>query len=356
MRLIAGAVVLLSVLAGVAPPSSAAPADPIASLSLEQRAGLLFMVGTDAEHASAKALALVRDRSVGGVFLGGRSTRGVQRTAKVVAAFTALNPALLVSTDQEGGQVQVLQGTGFSTMPTALEQGTIPPARLERKATRWGAQLASTGVNLDLGPVVDIVSGPASKNAPIAAFDREYGYDADTIVAHAGAVADGLRSSGVTPTLKHFPGLGHVRHNTDTTADVHDHRTAADSDSVDVYRRLLAEGPAVVMVSSAIYDRIDPTQPAVFSSAVVTDLLRTQLGFTGVVMTDDVSTGVAVQDRSPGARAVDAIAAGCDIVLVSHRPRMANEMIDAVIARAQSDPAFAARVDDAARHVLALRG
>jgi beta-N-acetylhexosaminidase len=109
------------------------------------------------------------------------------------------------------------------------------------------------------------------------------------------------------------------------------------------------------MVSSAIYARMDPDNPAVFSSAIVTGLLRQRLGFTGVIMTDDVSAAEQVSGWSPADRAVLALQAGVDIVLVSADPSVAAPMVSAVVAKAQSDPAFASVVDEAARHVVELK-
>jgi len=110
------------------------------------------------------------------------------------------------------------------------------------------------------------------------------------------------------------------------------------------------------MVSSATYALIDASAPAVFSSKIVTDMLRTEMGFSGVVITDDVSAAVQVQGVAAGDRAVQAIRAGCDIVLASAEPAVAADMVKALIAAAQSDPAFAARVDESAARVLALKG
>ena len=111
----------------------------------------------------------------------------------------------------------------------------------------------------------------------------------------------------------------------------------------------------MVMMSSAIYAQLDPSAPAVFSPAVVTGLLRDELGFDGVIMTDDLSGATQVAAWSPADRAILAIGAGCDIVLVSRTPTVAAEMIDAVVAKAKSEPEFADLVDAAARRVLASK-
>lgn len=336
---------------------SPTPDDPLAGLSLEQKVGQLFIVGTGAGETGAAALDAVTTRHAGGVFLHGRSQAGAQATAAIVAPFTAAAAPggipLWVAADQEGGEVQTLSGPGFDTIPYGLTQASRQPAALQDEATRWSRQLAAAGVNLNLAPVADIVTDPHSmfENAPIGALQREYGFDQQTVATMAGAFANGMRASGVLPTFKHFPGLGRVTRNTDTSANVHDTVIAADAPDIAVYRDLLAGGPALAMVSSAIYDRIDGSAPAVFSPTVV-GLLRSQVGFGGVIITDDVSSAAAVKGWAPADRAVLALQAGVDVVLVSSDPGVFPAMYDAVLAKAQSDPAFAAVVDAAARRVV----
>jgi beta-N-acetylhexosaminidase len=160
---------------------------------------------------------------------------------------------------------------------------------------------------------------------------------------------------GVVPVAKHFPGLGAVTGNTDFQAGVTDSSTTATSPSVSVYATLIRNGLPAVMVGTAVYPRIAPGVPAAFSPAVVAQLLRGQLGFAGVVMTDDVSQAKQVAAWSPEQRAVLAIQAGVDIVLVSASPQLAPQMIAAVVAKARAEPAFRAQVDAAATRVLALK-
>ena len=346
-------------LAPTSPTPTPAP-DPLADLTVEQRVGQLFMIGTTSTGAEEATLAAVRDRFVGGVFLSGRSQAGTAATAAVVAQFTAAaapDRPLLVATDQEGGQVQVLRGPGFSEIPSALDQGAMDAASLQTSATTWGRELASAGVTMNLAPVVDLIpnSAAAASNPPIGGYDREFGFDAAGIVAHADAFRAGMTAGGVTSVLKHFPGLGAVTSNTDDTAGVTDTTTNAQSDSVGIYRSGIASGADTIMVSSAIYTQLDPAVPALFSPTIVTGLLRDSLGFDGVVITDDVSSATQVAAWSPADRAVLAIGAGCDIVLVSRTPTIAAEMIDAVVAKAKSDPAYAKLVDAAARRVLASK-
>jgi len=208
-------------------------------------------------------------------------------------------------------------------------------------------------VNLDLAPVADVVpAGTESANPPIGAVDRQYGSTADAVVAAAGAVVAGLAAHGVTATLKHFPGLGRVQQNTDTSPQVVDGTTTADDAQVAAFGRLAAfPAEPFVMTSSAVYSTIDPAAPAAFSPAVVTDLLRGRLRFRGVVVSDDLGNAKAVESVPVGERAVRFLAAGGTLVLTVD-PTIVPAMIDAVRARADADAGFAAQVDTAVRTAL----
>ena len=336
----------------------------LAGWSLEEKVGQLMMVGVDATTPTQSSAQAVETHHVGNIFIAGRTTAGSQATQKVISSFTGKagpgtthSTPMLVATDQEGGEVQILSGSGFSDIPSAMEQSTQSREQLVAAARAWGKELAGVGVNMNLAPVVDLVDiARPTSNEPIGRWGREYGHDAATVSSQAGAFAEGMRASKVIPTYKHFPGLGRVKDNTDTSAGVVDSATSRLPDAaVGVFANAIAAGAQVIMVSSATYSLIDSSAPAVFSSKIVTDMLRTEMGFSGVVITDDVSAAVQVKDVGAGDRAVRAIRAGCDLVLASADPTVAADMVKALIATAQSDPAFAARVDESATRVLNLK-
>jgi beta-glucosidase-like glycosyl hydrolase len=168
----------------------------------------------------------------------------------------------------------------------------------------------------------------------------------------ARTVVDRLAAHRVVTSLKHFPGLGRVRGNTDTTAGVTDPTTTAGDDQVALFGSLAADPAApMVMMSLATYPQLDPSAPAAFSRAVVTDLLRGRLGFSGPVISDDLGSAKSAQVLPAGERAVRFLAAGGTLVLTVD-PAVAPVMIDAVVARAAADPAFSAQVDAAVRTAL----
>jgi beta-N-acetylhexosaminidase len=325
----------------------------LAGLDRRAQVAQLFVAGVRLEELGVGE-GLARS-GVGGIFLAGRSDAAAADLAATVTGWQSVapGPGLWVAVDQEGGAVQTLRGPGFEPLPSALDQGSLPPGDLAALADRLGAALHGAGLNLDLAPVVDIVAaGTANANPPIGAFDRQYGGTAAVVVAAAGTVVDGLAAHGVTATLKHFPGLGRVQSNTDTAADVVDSTTTADDEQVAAFGEL-ARSPAhpFVMASSARYTQLDPDAVAAFSPIVLTDLLRERLGFDGVIISDDLGDAAAVQDVPPGERAVRFLAAGGTLVLTVD-PAIVPAMIDAVLARSDTDPAFAATVDAAVHTAL----
>ncbi|RBY87989.1 glycoside hydrolase family 3 N-terminal domain-containing protein [Blastococcus sp. TF02A-30] len=325
--------------------------------SLDRRAEIaqLFVVGLAPEELD-RGPDLAAE-GVGGLFLRGRPEQSVTDLAGITGGWQeqAPGPGLWIAADQEGGSVQTLKGEGFEQLPPATEQGDLPADQLRALADGMGAALSAAGVNLNLAPVVDVVpAGTEAGNEPIGYYDRQYGSTGGEVTAAASTVVDGLAAARVTATLKHFPGLGRVRENTDTSADVVDPVTTAGDDQVTAFAGTLTRTSAahpMVMMSSATYPQIDPSAPAAFSPVVIGDLLRGRLAFAGPVISDDLGAAEALAAVPVGERAVRFLAAGGTLVLTVAVDTYA-EMLDAVEAEAESDPAFGEQVDAAVRTAL----
>ncbi|MGY1724437.1 glycoside hydrolase family 3 N-terminal domain-containing protein [Blastococcus sp. SYSU DS0533] len=347
-----------------ASPARSAPGDPAAAVdaalaALDRRAEVaqLFVAGVALDDLGDADVLVAH--GVGGLFLAGRSAAPVTELAATTGGWQERTPGpgLWIAADQEGGAVQTLKGEGFDRLPAAAEQGALPADRLATLADGLGRELSAAGVNLNLAPVADVVpAGTEEGNEPIGAFGRQYAGTGPEVAEDAAAVADGLAAHGVVPTFKHFPGLGLVQGNTDTSAGVVDPLTGADGEQVTAFAEALARTSAdgFVMTSSATYPLIDPGNQAAFSRAVVTDLLRGRLGFEGVVISDDLANAAAVQGLPAGERATRFLAAGGTLVL-SCDGDLVPEMVDAVLARAEADPAFADVVHAAVRTALTAK-
>ena len=335
----------------------------LAEMTLRQKVGQLFMVGTPATMAADATKAAITRRHVGNVMLTGRSYGGTSTPARVTHALQQRadqaatdGVGLLVATDQEGGQVQVLNGTGFADMPSALRQGRWGLTRLERSAGTWARQLGRAGVNMNLAPVEDTVPSAraAQDNPPIGAYDREFGYRVTVVARHGRAFMQGMAAHGVAPTIKHFPGLGRVHANTDTSSRVTDTVTTRHDAYLRPFAVSIKAGVPVVMISLAFYQRIDAKHPAAFSARIIRKVLRGDLGFDGVVVSDDLANAQQVARWTPGARAVKFLAAGGDLVLTVN-PETLPAMYTAVLRRAKQDAGFRARVQASALRILQLK-
>ena len=322
------------------------------ALSPEQRAGQTLMIGVDVDAPERIGGAVARFH-LGGVFLAGRSTRSAASLRSDIAAVQRrAGTPLLVALDQEGGSVQTLKGRDFPRLPSAERLGAGPPAAL-RGATRDTAKrLAGIGVTVNLAPVADTVpAGLGEGNPPIGAFHRQYGADPAAVAADVTEVVAASQGAGVLTILKHFPGLGRVRANTDTSTRAVDGTATATDPYLRPFAAGITAGSAGVMVSSASYPKLDPEDIAAYSRPIITGLLRERLGYTGMVMSDDLGAADAAEILPAGQRAVRFVAAGGDLVLTI-RPQDAAPMSRALIAEARRSPAFADRIADAARHVV----
>jgi len=330
-------------------------------MSDQERVGQLLMVGLDSNARQQSLDSLIRDLHLGGVILLGGWYDGaaVVRAATRHLASTAHRagvPGLLLAADQEGGNVQQLRGAGFTRIPTALSQSRLGAATLTSRAATWATELRKAGINVNLAPVADTVPRDIGRaNAPIGQWDRQYSSDPDEVGRMASAFVRGMSNGGVAATAKHFPGIGRITGNTDlTTQGITDSTTTATDPYLRPFAATIAAGADLVMVGSAIYSRIDPGVNAMFSTRIVQGLLRGQLGYDGVVITDDVGAAKAVSATPIGQRATKFVAAGGDILLTA-RPATAPTMQAALLGQVRADRSFAAKVRASATRVLALK-
>lgn len=339
------------------------PAQTLAKMTIEQRVGQVLMMGVPATGASKSDLSTLTTYKVGNVFLKGRNYAGLASAKAVIAKLNATvgssstgGQKRFIATDQEGGYVQVLQGPGFSVMPTALKQGTWSTATIKAYATTWAKQLKAAGVNVNLAPVADTVPSAAFApyNSPIGYWHREFGYTSAHVSADVAAFTAGMRAGGVAPVVKHFPGLGRVTRNTDTSSNVKDTITPRTSAYIRPFANAIKTGTRWVMVSNAYYTKIDPTHVGPFSSTIMKSMLRGDLKFTGVVISDDMCSAAQLSPWSYATRAKNFFNAGGTMMLcvdASAIPTIAK----ALVSEAKSSPAFLSKINAAALEVLDTR-
>ena len=264
---------------------------------------------------------------LGGVVLYAWNVESRGQIASLTGALRAERADVLVAIDEEGGDVTRLEATTGSSYPGSAALGVVDDVDLtEAVAKAMGSDLAAAGVNLDLAPVADVSSNPSN---PIIGI-RSFGSEPELVARHVAAFVRGLQQSGVAACAKHFPGHG------DTEADSHlelptihvDRETLALRELVP-FRAAIDAGTRSIMTAHIVVTALDDS-PATTSRAILTGLLREELGFDGVVMTDAlemraISATVGVEEG-----AVRALAAGADALCLGHD--LADESVSSIVA------------------------
>ena len=281
--------------------------------------GQLLMLGCDGPQPSEELLHWIRHRDLGGFFVFGPNLGDRDQLTTFIADLQAAAPRLplFVAMDLEGGRVQLWRRPHWRNMPSARELGarlfaSDDEAELVALGLEAGAELRALGVNVDFAPVLDVDTHPTN---PIIG-DRAYGRDASLTARAALALARGLHRAGVIATGKHFPGHG------DTALDSHlalpevdQPRERLERVELAPFRAAIDAGFDAMMTAHVRYPALDPDQPATVSKAICTDLLRGELGFEGVLFTDDMAMKGIRQGEDLLGASIAAINAGCDMVL-----------------------------------------
>ncbi|MGH3933832.1 MAG: glycoside hydrolase family 3 N-terminal domain-containing protein [Pseudonocardiaceae bacterium] len=321
----------------------------IAQLPLRRRLAQLMMVGVDA-RGPKEALAVVISEQVGGIFLPG-STTGLLSDGALEQVKAAAVLPVAVAVDDEGGRVQRIDTLDGELPSARIMAANLSVEQVYELAAKRGSQLRARGVTIDFAPSVDVSSQP--DGAVIG--DRSFSSGPKIVTRYAGAFARGLRDAGVLPVFKHFPGHGRA------TGDSHRGSVQtpplAELDKVDLvpYRQLLDGQPAAVMVGHLDVPRLtEPDTPASISPAALA-LLRDQLGFDGLVITDDLAAMAAITDRADLPEAVrQSLAAGVDMALWITTNRL-TEVLDHLEQAVADRSLPESRVNDAVDHVLAAK-
>ena len=353
-------------------PSPTPTPDPVgealAGMTVEQKAAQLLVAGIEGTEPGEDAVQAIQGYQVGGVILFGRNVESAEQLAALTNGLKELNGdyvPLFLCVDQEGGRVDRMPPE-VTDLPSALDFGSIadPEARMDACFTlgqTLAAQCAAFGFNMDFAPSLDIWSNP--ENTVIG--DRAFGTDAATVTGAANETALGILSGGVIPVAKHFPGHG------DTAVDSHTALPVVDKTLEDLWQSELVpfdmvlsgqfwgepvmEPTPAVMVAHILLSQIDPDNPASLSPEVVTGLLREEMGYEGVVCTDDLTMGAISNTYGMGEAAVLAVEAGCDLLLVCHGADNLAAAHAALVDAVDSGRISMERLDESVYRVLSLK-
>jgi beta-N-acetylhexosaminidase len=331
----------------------------MAGMSLDQKLGQLIVVEYLGNNYQNSLQYMISQQFVGG-FMYQESNHNFDSPYNVASQVNALSQQtmrdaripLLIATDQEGGLVNRLyKFHGY--LPSAADMAATgnPQVPLDQgsQQAKWMLEL---GINADLAPVVDV----HTVDPPVLA-SRMFGSTPQTVATYAGAFLDGLQTHGVMGTLKHFPGLGAI------TSDPHAglptvNRSMSQLNSIDLapYRLLIQKNhPAMIMSTDVLMPAIDPNLPAELSPRAINGILRQQLGYDGVVITDGLYMGGITEKWSLGQASVLAIIAGNDMIERPYTPQLVGSVISAFKQAIQQGKLTMARVNQAVERILLMK-
>lgn len=311
----------------------------------------IVCVGFDGTRITPALADTLRETPVAGLILFARNIVSLEQTRLLTDSIRELLQDPIIAIDQEGGRVARLRD-GVEELPAMLALGAVGDERL---AERAGAQLAfdlrRAGLNVDYAPVLDLML--MRLNTVIGS--RAFGDDPQSVAGLGGAFARGLRSGGIVPTYKHFPGHGstEVDSHLDLPAIELDEATFRNRDLVP-FTKLLPDAEAL-MTAHIIVRALDPQRPATISPRILTSLLREEIGFDGVCFTDCMQMDAIAKGIGSAQGAVEAVIAGADCVLISHSIDLAIESIERIAAAAAGGSLPAERLRQAHARVQKLR-
>jgi beta-N-acetylhexosaminidase len=326
-----------------AEPSRQRVVQAVDRLSLRQQVGQVTISSFPAGPLPDYVRRRLRARETAGVILFGFNAAGPEHWRRLTRAVQrAARERALVMVDQEGGEVRSVSWAG----PAAGQPLQGDPAAVRRTARATARQLKGAGVNVNLAPVADVPAGAA----PVMG-SRAFAGGARGVAARTRAAIEGMSSASVAATAKHFPGLGRAQVNTDDASATVPGGLGSD---LVPFRGAVAAGVPLVMLSHAVYPALDSRRIASQSPAIVDGVLRGELGFEGVVVTDSIEAQ-AVLDRSGPARAAErSIRAGADLILMTGSASW-NQVHPWLLRRARASRPFRERIRRSAARVLALK-
>ena len=325
----------------------------VANMSDADKVGQLLMIGIHGKTLNDDAKFMLNEYRVGGIILFDRNMESKDQVKSLITDInktgksTGLTP-LFIGIDQEGGAVARMEDQ-LIKVPPAEELGKEPIEQAVSLAKQSGTELKGLGFNINFAPVADLG----------LTYGRSFSTNPDDVVRYASAVGKAYDEAGLWYSYKHFPGIGK------TDVDLH-----ADTSVVPVSKlTLLNEDTKVfvdlikqskpntyaIMVSHAMYPQIDPDHPSSLSKAIITDWLRKDMGYNGVVVTDDMDMGALAKHYTFGDMAVQSILAGSDILLVCHEYEHMQEAYNGLMKAVKDGRISKERLDESVKRILLMK-
>jgi beta-N-acetylhexosaminidase len=327
----------------------------ITKMSLEDKIGQMILAGISGTKMDTNAKKLISQFHVGGIIFYKSNFETPEQAVQLVNQLKAGNSStlpLFLGIDQEGGRVTRLPG-GLFNFPPNNQIGKVNDPEFSYKiGTLLGHEVKEFGLNLDFAPVLDINSNP---NNPVIG-DRSFGNNSEIVSTLGIQTMKGIQSQNIIPTIKHFPGHG------DTSIDSHLELPIVNKSLMELkvlelipFERAIDHGADVVMVAHILLPKLDKTNPASMSKAIISDLLRKQLSFKGVIITDDMTMGAITEHFDIGKAAVESVKAGSDIILVGHDYNNVVKITSSLITAVENGEISEQRLNESIERIIQLK-
>ena len=336
------------------------PIDPIKEqidkMTLDDKIGQMLIVGIEGYDLNANTKSLVEKYKVGGAILFSNNIQDANQLLKLLNSLKKENLKnkipLFLSVDEEGGRVTRMPKE-FKKFPTNKAIGKINNETFSNNiGSTIAYEIGSFGFNMDFAPVLDINSNP--KNPVIG--DRSFGEDVNIVSRLGIQTMKGIQAENIIPVVKHFPGHG------DTSIDSHVGLPSVNNDlkrlnsfELIPFAEAIKNNADAVMIAHILLPKIDKENPSSMSKTIITDILRTNLSFKGVIITDDMTMGAIVKNYNIGEAAVKSVKAGTDIVLVCHGYDNEVAVINALKTSISKGEITEKRIDESIYRILSLK-
>ena len=325
----------------------------VANMSDADKVGQLLMIGIHGKTLNDDAKFMLNEYRVGGIILFDRNMESKDQVKSLIADINktgksaGLTP-LFIGIDQEGGAVARMEDQ-LIKVPPAEELGKEPIEKAVSLAKQSGTELKDLGFNINFAPVADLG----------LTYGRSFSTNPDDVVRYASAVGKAYDEAGLWYSYKHFPGIGKtdVDLHADTSVVPVSKETLLNEDTK-VFVNLIKQSKPntyAIMVSHAMYPQIDADHPSSLSKAIITDWLRKDMGYNGVVVTDDMDMGALAKHYTFGDMAVQSILAGSDILLVCHEYEHMQEAYNGLMKAVKDGRISKERLDESVKRILLMK-
>ena len=325
----------------------------VANMSDADKVGQLLMIGIHGKTLNDDAKFMINEYRVGGIILFDRNMESKDQVKSLITDINktgksaGLTP-LFIGIDQEGGAVARMEDQ-LIKVPPAEELGKEPIEQAVSLAKQSGTELKDLGFNINFAPVADLG----------LTYGRSFSTNPDDVVRYASAVGKAYDEAGLWYSYKHFPGIGKtdVDLHADTSVVPVSKKTLLNEDTkvfVDLVKQSKPNTYAI-MVSHAMYPQIDPDHPSSLSKTIITDWLRKDMGYNGVVVTDDMDMGALAKHYTFGDMAVQSILAGSDILLVCHEYEHMQEAYNGLMKAVKDGRISKERLDESVKRILLMK-